>query len=60
MNKKVYIKPRTECFKVNLTHQLMVLSDGKQKEIIVNDPNEEVDAGNALSRKGSIWDDWDD
>ena len=60
MNKKIYMKPETEC--VQVAHiQLLNLSEGKDIEIPVNPNGEEINAGNSLSRRKSIWsdDDWE-
>ena len=58
MNKKIYITPNIQSLKFAFAHHLMVLSEGEQTEIIVNDPEEEdVDAGNSLARKKNVWDD---
>ena len=54
MDKKEYIKP---CYKVVkfTAHRLMT---GSQFDVPVNNPNDEVDAGEALSRSHhSLWED---
>ena len=54
MNKKEYIKPRLTVIKI-AAHKLMT---GSQFDTPVNNPNDEVDAGEALSRSHhSLWED---
>ena len=55
MKKKEYIKPNISVVMLQLT-EFIALSGGEQTEESVHDPDDEVDAGTALSRK-SIWDD---
>jgi|GEM_PF-6606869 len=50
MDKKEYIKPRLIVIKI-AAYRLMT---GSQFDTPVNDPDEEVDAGEALSRS-SVW-----
>ena len=50
MDKKEYIKPHLTMIKI-AAYRLMT---GSQFDTPVNDPDEEVDAGEALSR-GSVW-----
>ena len=50
MDKKEYIKPRLTVIKI-AAYRLMT---GSQFDTLVNDPDEEVDAGEALSRS-SVW-----
>lgn len=54
MDKKEYIKPRLTVIKI-AAHKLMT---GSQFDTPVNNPNDEVDAGEALSRSHhSLWED---
>ena len=55
MKQKEYIKPNISIVMLRLT-EFIALSGGEQKDETVHDPDDEVDAGTALSRK-SIWDD---
>ena len=55
MKQKEYIKPNISVDILQLT-ELIALSGGEQTEESVHNPDDEVDAGTALSRK-SIWDD---
>ena len=50
MDKKEYIKPRLTVIKI-AAYRLIT---GSQFDTPVNDPDEEVDAGEALSRS-SVW-----
>ncbi len=57
MNKKEYIKPRLTVIKI-AAHKLMT---GSQFDTPVNNPNDEVDAGEALSRrKQSLWEEYEE
>ena len=44
MDKKEYIKPRLNTIRIE-AHRLMA---GSQVDVLVNNPNDEVDAGDAL------------
>ena len=55
MKQKEYIKPNISIVMLRLT-EFIALSGGEQTEESVHDPDDEVNAGTALSRK-SIWDD---
>lgn len=53
MEKKLYMMPQTNVVEI----KTKVLLAGSQFDIPVSNPNDEVDAGNALSRGNhSIWD----
>ena len=52
MDKKEYIKPRLNTIRI-VAHRLMA---GSQVDVPVNNPDDEVDAEDALSREyRSIW-----
>lgn len=55
MKQKEYIKPNISVDTLQLT-ELIALSGGEQIEETVHDPDDEVDASTALSRK-NIWGD---
>ena len=54
MKKKIYTMPQTVVVKVEVQSPIVT----SQFDVTVNDPIDEVDAGDALSRRNnSIWDD---
>ena len=55
MKQKKYIKPNIRVVMLR-PMKFIAFSGGDQKDETVHDPDDEVDAGTALSRK-SIWDD---
>ena len=55
MKKKEYIKPNISVVMLQLT-EFIALSGGEQTEESVHDPDDEVNAGTALSRR-NIWGD---
>ncbi len=55
MNRKDYIAPKIKATKVLLT-QILATSDD-QINVPANDPEEEVNAGEALVRPYNVWDD---
>lgn len=57
MEKKLYMKPQTSVVEI----EIQKLLTGSQYDVPVNDPDDEVDAGEALSRRReSMWDDDDE
>ncbi|MCR5433066.1 MAG: hypothetical protein K6F20_01585 [Bacteroidaceae bacterium] len=54
--KRTYQKPLTQVVQIAM-HHIIALSGGEQTTAGVNNPNLEVDAGNALSRRRNLWDD---
>lgn len=53
MRKRLYMMPQTDMVEINIQRLLA----GSQFDVPVNNPDDEVDAGEALSRGNhSIWD----
>jgi hypothetical protein len=57
MEKKSYMMPQTSVVEIEIQELLA----GSQYDVPVNDPSDEVDAGEALSRRrDSMWEDCDE
>lgn len=58
MEKKSYMMPQTSVVEI----EIQKLLTGSQYDVPVNDPSDEVDAGEALSRRrrSSMWDEDDE
>lgn len=58
MKRKVYITPHTNVVNIQCT-SIIALSEGEQTDVPLHNPDDEVDAGNALVKQQNynVWDD---
>ena len=55
--KKKYIIPSLHTQRINFALSIATMSEGEHTDGQVNDPGQEVDAGNALSKGRGLWQD---
>ena len=58
--KKTYIQPTTTIHSISVERNFLAASGDRSLKIIYSDNEDEVESGDILSRRYSIWDDEDE